>query len=266
MTVEPALSIPVSARWLHEPASLLPVFLAAEPFPLLVLDDFLEDGFAHELVAEFPRVDIMPRSRDYVFGKKHELSSIEGAGPASTLFHMAMTSEMFRSFLHEATGFDLFVDPSFHGGGFHQGADGSFLDMHVDFNVHPLHPDWLRTLNILLYLNPRWDEAWGGHLLVKKRPEEEARAIAPLFNRAVIMLTHEHTYHGYRMMRLPPGITRRSIATYAYRQVAEGEVTPRTTGWAPEHAGPLKRFFARHYDTLVRAKNRWLGSGTAHNR
>jgi hypothetical protein len=34
-------------------------------------------------------------------------------------------------------GRPLLVDPTFHGGGFHQGGYGSYLDPHVDFNIRP---------------------------------------------------------------------------------------------------------------------------------
>jgi hypothetical protein len=121
-------------------------------------------------------------------------------------------------------------------------------------------------LNVLLYLNPEWDEAFGGELIVKSSPDGEPRKILPRFNRAVIMETSDHTYHGYRKMSLPPGVTRKSIATYAYRTIRKGEVAPRTTGWVPEDAGMLKRVLARNYSILVRAKNKLLGSGTARNR
>ena len=90
--------------------------------------------------------------------------------------------------------------------------------------------------------------------------------IAPLFNRMVVQLTDSHTFHGYRRMQLPAGVTRRSIATYAYREVEAGSVAQRTTGWVPEDAGPLKRLLARNYNSLVLLKNRWFGSGTAKNR
>jgi len=138
--------------------------------------------------------------------------------------------------------------------------------MHVDFNVHPLHPTWLRTVNILVYLNKDWSGDLGGDLLVTSAPDQPPRAIAPVFNRGVIMLTARHTYHGYRRMSLPDGVTRKSLAVYAYRLVDENEITAYTTGWAPEGAGTAKRFLARHYDRAVKAKNRFLGSGTAKNR
>jgi hypothetical protein len=201
-----------------------------------------------------------------VFGNKRELSSVESSGPAGRMFYQGVTSPAFADFLRDLTGWDLIVDPAFHGGGFHQGGDGSYLDMHVDFNIHPLHPTWLRTLNILVYLNTSWSDEWGGQLLVRSDVREEPVAIAPKFNRAVVMLTSDTTYHGYRKMTLPPGVTRKSLATYAYRVIGPESVRARTTGWVPEDAGFTKRLLAKHYDRLVRIKNRVMGSGTARNR
>ena len=65
-------------------------------------------------------------------------------------------SDEFAGIVGTITGRKLFVDPAFHGGGFHQGGDGSLLDTHVDFNIHPKHDDWLRVLNLLLYMNKDW--------------------------------------------------------------------------------------------------------------
>jgi Rps23 Pro-64 3,4-dihydroxylase Tpa1-like proline 4-hydroxylase len=255
----------VNERWRRDPAGLQAAFRDAEPFPLLVLDDFLVQSFAEQLLAEFPELQEMPRSRDYVFGKKHELSSVDTHGSASHRMSELVLSPGFASFLRDATGYDVFVDPAFFGGGFHQGGDGSFLDMHVDFNLHPEHPEWLRTLNILLYLNRDWRPEWGGELLVTASAGGATRAIEPSFNRAVIMQTDEHTFHGYRKMSLPPGVTRKSIASYAYRPV-EGSVRRRTTGWTPEGANLPKRLAARYYNGAVLLKNRVLGSRTASNR
>jgi hypothetical protein len=256
----------VRAEWLQKAPALREDFTAATPFPLLLLDDFLEREFADQLLLEFPSLDAMPKSRDYVFGDKHELSSVEAAGPAGAQFHAAITSDRFRQFLCDATGFDVFVDEQFFGGGFHQGGDGSFLDTHVDFNIHPQHKTWLRTLNLLIYLNKDWKDEFGGHLLIKAKPDDEPREIAPLFNRAILMLTDDHTFHGYKKMSLPPGVTRRSVAAYAYRLIKEGDIQARTTGWQPEEAGLGKRLLANNYNTLVKVKNRLFGSATARNR
>ncbi len=258
--------LPISPTWLNKAESLRASFETAQPFPLLVLDDFLVPELAAGLLSEFPAIDAMPKSRDYVFASKHELSSVEEAGPAGLRFHEAMISPAFANFLRAATGLDVFVDPLFFGGGFHQGGDGSYLDMHVDFNMHPMHNTWLRTFNMLVYLNRDWRDEYGGQLLVKNAPDGEVRAIEPAYNRAVIMTTDARTFHGYRKMSLPPGVTRMSIATYAYRLVEAGAVKDRTTGWAPEESGLAKRLFARYYDPLVKVKRKLFGSATAKNR
>jgi Rps23 Pro-64 3,4-dihydroxylase Tpa1-like proline 4-hydroxylase len=252
--------------WVDRGGSLGDEFRAASPFPLLVIDGFLDEAAADSVLSEFPRPDAMPKSRDYVFGDKHELSSVAEQGEASRALYDALMGDRFRAFLCQLTGDDLFVDPAFHGGGFHQSGDGGFLDTHVDFNVHPLHDDWLRTLNILLYLNKDWKSEYDGRLLIKANRDDEPRAIEPLFNRGVIMVSDEHSYHGFRKMTLPPGVTRKSIATYAYQRIEAGSMTPRTTGWVPEDANALKRALARHYDTAVRVKTRFFGSATAKNR
>lgn len=256
----------VFGEWIDRGEELRHEFEEARPFPLLVIDGFVRHELAEQLLAEFPSPDAMPRSRDYVFGDKRELSSVADRGPAAKELYDALVGDRFKRFMKDLTGKDLFVDPAFHGGGFHQSGDGGYLDMHVDFNVHPLQPSWLRCLNILLYLNKDWETRYSGQLLVRSDPDEEPRAIDPLFNRGVIMVTNDHTWHGFRRMALPPGITRKSIATYAYELVDPAAVRAHTTGWAPESAGPLKRFLANHYDTAVRWKSRFLGSRTAKNR
>ena len=253
-------------EWIDQAETLAVDFRSASPFPLLVIDDFLDESVAEKLLEEFPAPDAMPRSRDYVFGNKHELSSVADQGPTSKAFYDALMGERFQAFISTLTGKELFVDPAFHGGGFHQSGDGGFLDTHVDFNMHPLQPTWRRTLNVLLYLNKDWKPEYDGRLLIKSSPDGETRAIEPLFNRGLIMVTDDHTYHGFKKMTLPPGVTRKSIATYAYELVPDGSVVARTTGWSPEAAGPLKRTFARHYDAAVKIKTKLFGSATAGNR
>jgi hypothetical protein len=152
------------------------------------------------------------------------------------------------------------VDPAFHGGGFHQGGDGSFLDTHVDFNIHPKHSDWLRVLNLLLYMNKDWPAEYDGALLVRTDPKNEPRAILPLFNRAVFMLTSDNTFHGYRKMTLPPGQSRKSVAGYAYELIEEGSLKPRTTSWSPEEGGVVKKTLAKHWTGLAAAKNKLRGN------
>jgi hypothetical protein len=72
------------------------------------------------------------------------------------------------------------------------------------------------------------------------------------------MLTADNTYHGYRRMTLPPGVTRKSIAAYAYEKIEVGSLRARTTSWAPEDGGIVKRNLAKHWTDLVAARDKVL--------
>jgi hypothetical protein len=245
--------------WVKRVDELATEFKEAQPFPMVVLDGFVTDEVAEALVAEFPAVDAMARSNDYIFGDKRESPTIGSGGPVTQRYHELLLSDEFADILSRLSGGrKLFVDPSFHGGGYHQGGDGSFLDTHVDFNIHPDHEDWLRVLNILLYLNKDWKPEYDGSLLIRSDPKDEPRSVAPLVNRGVIMLTSDHTYHGYRRMTLPAGVTRKSIAAYAYELIPAGSMRVRTTSWAPEDGGIVKRSLARHWTGLAAARDRVL--------
>lgn len=233
-------------------------FRSATPFPHVVIEDFLPEDLARRVLAEFPPLDTMKKSNDYIFGNKRALEDVSSRGPASTELNQLFLSPAFAEFVSGVFGEELFIDPGFHGGGFHNGGDGSFLDMHVDFNVHPDHPDWLRVLNILVYLNEDWKPEYGGDLRITKSPDEAPRTIEPLFNRGVIMMTSEITYHGYEKMSLPQGVSRKSVAAYAYKHVPVGSVEQRTTGWHPTTTAPLKKFAAKHWNSLSQAKRRLL--------
>jgi hypothetical protein len=98
--------------------------------------------------------------------------------------------------------------------------------VHTDFNVHPHQPNWRRRLNLLIYLNPGWDDAWRGQLeLWDEHMERCVRRIAPIFNRAVLFRTDETTFHGHPdPLECPDEVTRKAIVLYYYSEEA---VAPR---------------------------------------
>jgi hypothetical protein len=250
----------VLGSWTERLPELAKEFPDADPFPHVVIDGFLREDAAESLLAEFPAIDDMKKSNDYIFADKRQSAQLAAGGSACQQYHDLLLSDGFAEILGTlAGGRELFVDTSFHGGGFHQGGNDSFLDTHVDFNIHPHHDDWLRVLNVLLYLNQDWADGYGGDLLIRTDPNDKPLAVPPLFNRAVIMLTSDNTYHGYRRMSLPPGVTRKSIAAYAYELIPVGSLRVRTTTWAPEDGGAVKRMLGRHWSDLASARKRVLG-------
>ena len=45
---------------------------------------------------------------------------------------------------------------------------GGFLNMHVDFNIHP-HTGLKRVANAIIYLNDDWESDWGELKTFKQR-------------------------------------------------------------------------------------------------
>src|SRR5262249_15689574 len=109
----------------------------------------------------------------------------------------ALASPEFLSDLSYITGISgLLADDQLVGGGIHVTGPGGRLDVHVDFNYvesRRLH----RRLNLLLYLNPMWEEQWGGQIQLWDKLVTECRqAFAPTLNRCVIFETSDISFHG----------------------------------------------------------------------
>lgn len=245
-------------------------FRDAQPFPLLVIDDFLPVSLAEGLCAEIARHEEFRKSNDYIFAKnKFEDAGIARMGPCATAYRDLLLGDAFRLELTRLTGHEVFVDPDFTGGGLHRGGEGSYLEMHVDFGIHPGRQNWIRELNLLLYLNQGWKPEYGGSLELRHAHTNETRAVEPRFNRLVIMLTKDFTYHGYRPISFPPGTFRTSIAAYAYQEAKSEEDLKgllTTTRWDPVGGGLLRKAAAVVTPTLVTVKQRLLGSSTAKRR
>jgi 2OG-Fe(II) oxygenase superfamily len=237
-------------------------YLLAKPFPHLLIDGFCKADQLDLLMAQMP--EITTKSRDYMFASnKFEKSKIKSISPQFEAYYNDITSIRFQEWLQFITNEEVFVDESFHGGGIHQGKKGSFLDMHLDFNYHPMHKNWYRNLNLLLYLNPDWKPEYGGHLNLEDLRTGEKKSIDIPFNRMVIQQTCRYTLHGYRKTNFPEGSFRTSLASYAYSVHKVHIEKPRTTDWHPTDGSPLKKLFAWVYDPAVKVKNKLFGSSTA---
>lgn len=213
-------------------------FLNAQPFPHIGIDGICDEAKLKELYNNIPEIET--KSADYVFaGEKYEKSKFKQLGGVFEELHKDLTSERFNSWLCYVTGEDVFIDPQFYGGGIHQGRKGSFLDMHVDFNYHPLHEKWFRNLNLLLYINKDWKPEYGGQLRLEDSRTGEKTEVAVPFNRLAIMHCRGYTLHGYDPISFPEGTYRTSIAAYAYTLHEHALEAPRTTVW---HVKPEKNF------------------------
>lgn len=209
-------------------------FAQGQPFRNVVIDSFLDPAFCRQLIEEFPKFDARHASNERgEQGGKAVFSGLAHLSPAYARFDSLMRDRAFLSLIGRITHIsELLYDPEYVGGGTHENLNGQELDCHVDFNYHPAR--WLhRRLNLIVFLNPKWEKEWGGCLELLREPGDmEPTPVLPLENRAVIFETTENSWHGFPRIRLPErsDLSRRSIAVYFYTKDRPAEET------APPHA------------------------------
>lgn len=202
-----------------------------KPFRYLVMDDFLPLEFAEEIFNAYPQPD--PRTWDattYIHQRKKFTQTKDFPGPIAAFFELT-ACEGFRNLISTITGVEKLIDdPDLVGGGLHQITHGGFLDVHVDYNLHP-YTKLYRRLNLLLYMNKNWKPEYKGYFeLWDLEADRQLEHVAPIFNRAVLFETNEISYHGHpRPLEAPENLTRKSLAIYYYTKDHDQSVV------APEH-------------------------------
>lgn len=206
-------------------AAIREQYRSAQPFPFFCIDNFLEPTFAREVVASYPTYEQATQLGMQFTAVNERLKvqitdSTKFPAPVARL-NQALASPEFLGAMEQITGIDaLLPDQSLVGGGMHLTGPGGRLDVHVDFNLQDagsLH----RRLNILLYLNPVWEQSWGGNIeLWDKDVKHCAHSFTPLLNRCVVFETSEISYHGVSPNKCPPGFVRKSFAAYYYTKDA----------------------------------------------
>ncbi len=241
-------------------------YLSAKPFPHLHIANICDSKKLNEMYLMIPDLD--NKSRDYMFaGNKFEKSNYQTLGYLFSELQNDLRSKRMNNFLSYLTGKNTFVDPKNHGGGLHQGKKNSFLDMHLDYNYHPLNQNWWREMNLLLYLNKDWKPEYKGHLKLRDLRTDETDELDVDFNTLIIQQCGDYTLHGYDITNFPEGNFRTSIATYAFTEHKRQLYKPRTTDWFPEKEGDgqIKKLLGRNFHKLVKIKNTFFGSGTSKN-
>lgn len=198
-------------------------FQRRDPFRHVIIDDFFDAATCARLIAEFPRFESgNARNEAGELGGKSTVEKIRGLGATYAALDDLIQTPEFLGLIGRITGIpELLYDPWYFGGGTHENRHGQDLDAHVDFNRHPVER-WHRRLNLIVYFNREWDDAWGGALELHSDPrsaDDRVLRIMPSFNRAVIFETTEWSWHGFRRIELPEDkkdLSRKSLALYFY--------------------------------------------------
>jgi Rps23 Pro-64 3,4-dihydroxylase Tpa1-like proline 4-hydroxylase len=197
-------------------------FETSEPFNHVVIDNFFTDEVARNIFKDMPGYDAdLDAKYDNAIEKKR---TVQNWTKFSKNIYTAMTelvSQEFTKHLRYMTNEpELVADFGLHGGGIHLHQSGDYLNVHLDYDIHP-KLDMKRKLNIIVYLNPNWKEEWGGNLgmwshdNVTGQPKELIKSVAPAFNRALVFDTTQNSWHGVTEgITAPEGEYRKSLALY----------------------------------------------------
>lgn len=209
---------PAEARRIGEELSATYCF--ADPFPHIVLDNFLPPEVARLALDNFPK-QALKSDRVFEMGyaglHKRQILPEECNANARSIFHFFNSRPMLEFLEGLSTIESLIPDPHFAGGGFHETTTGGKLGIHADFRINErLHLH--RRMNLIVYLNEEWKDEWNGRLeLWDRKMTRNEKSVSPIFNRCVIFNTDADSYHGHPdPLTSPEGVFRRSMALYYY--------------------------------------------------
>ncbi len=196
-------------------------FRKADPFPHVVIDNFLSPDDARAVAQSYPSF-AEAEEQGLQFSFVNEKRKVQITDPAlfpdrTKELADSLASPEFMAQLEKLTGIpNLLWDDTYSGGGMHQTASSGILDVHVDFNILEAG-NLFRRLNLLIYLNEDWNTAWGGNLELWDRDVQRcAQVVSPALGRAVIFETSQISFHGVTAVVCPEGTARKSFAVYYY--------------------------------------------------
>jgi Rps23 Pro-64 3,4-dihydroxylase Tpa1-like proline 4-hydroxylase len=200
-------------------------FTSAKPFPFMKIENFVDPDFAREVASAYPTFDgAMAAGRSFKTvneRKKVQITDAKQFSAPILRLHEMLSSPQFLADLSYITGIPkLLADEELVGGGIHVTGPGGRLDVHIDFNYmqeRELH----RRVNLLLYLNPTWQEDWGGQIQLWDRNVLRCeQQFSPALNRCVVFETSEISFHGVTPVSPAAPYPRLSFATYYYTREA----------------------------------------------
>lgn len=231
-------------------SGLADAFRNAQPFPHVVIDDFIPSSV-------LPRFEPFPSPDDAVwhhFTDRYQ----QGKRACNDLEHIPSpfrdllvecSTPAFLQRLEAITGIEkLIPDPYFEGGGLHASGPGGVLAPHTDFHLYR-RLGLYRMLNLLIYFNPGWTEADGGALeLYRKGETTPGASVVPVSGRAVIFRTDDQSVHGFTRP-IAEGKWRNSVALYYYTaRDSAGFSGDTTTHWQNRGIGGVRR---AAFDALI---------------
>jgi len=191
--------------------------LKTAPFDHIIIPDFIKNDYYRELESKIPST---PGETWWKYENplevKYALDDLNTMHPAiRNVFYSLSHDNTIDRFKKIFNIPDLEYDPYCHGAGLHMHPRYGRLNMHIDYEIHPIS-NKQRRLNVILYLNDEWNQEWNGdtqlwdetvsNCVVKSYPKK---------NTAIIFVTTEQSWHGVpNIILCPNDIYRKTLAFY----------------------------------------------------
>jgi Rps23 Pro-64 3,4-dihydroxylase Tpa1-like proline 4-hydroxylase len=190
-----ALAVEIQRRIEAERASLVRQWQDSAPINYFVLDNLLPEEWTRRIREVFPGDDAMVL-KNSLRERKFVAAQMNRYDPLLEESVYAFQAPEIVEQVHQITGLGaLEPDEMLYAGGISSMAPGHFLNPHVD-NSHDKFRDRYRVLNLLFYVSPEWSEQDGCNLeLWPQGPRGKPVTIVSRFNRLVVMVTHEGSWH-----------------------------------------------------------------------
>jgi Rps23 Pro-64 3,4-dihydroxylase Tpa1-like proline 4-hydroxylase len=215
----------IDIKSLHERSKELKrEFNSKKPFKYVVFENFFLPYVAEEIYKSYPSIENGKWDGTTYLDQKNKFqkTKFESGSLLEKVFTELNSSE-FILWLQNLTECEeqLLGDSDLFGGGLHQSTNGAYLNVHIDYNIHP-KTKYHRRLNVLIYMNKDWKDEYEGHLELWDLSNDNRLLLtkcAPTFNKCVIFETNEISFHGHPApLKTPKDMNRKSIATYYYSE------------------------------------------------
>lgn len=188
------------------------------PFNYIIIDNFLNDNFYNEIIKTLPdKIDenfweySNPIEVKYVLDKKEKYSE------KLNILIKELSKDYFVDKLKKIFLIDnIEADETLHGSGLHYHPRYGRLNMHLDYEKHPILENKQRKLNIIIYLNNEWEKDWEGATELWNNDMSNCVVKCyPSKNKAIIFETSELSWHGVpEKIMCPENIYRKTLALY----------------------------------------------------
>jgi hypothetical protein len=193
------------------------ISLKKEPFKHCIINNFLKEEEYQKVLDKYPKEPnnlfwkyFNPIEVKYVLDRFEYIDDV-----IKNIFYALSHEKLINKFGDLFQINNLEWDPYLHGAGIHLHPRNGRLNMHLDYEKHPI-TNKQRRLNIIYYISDDWKKEWNGDTQLWDSNMQNCKVQCyPERNKAIIFETIEHSWHGVpEKMLCPDNYYRKSLAYY----------------------------------------------------